>query len=96
MQPGTMQRGMMQQGMMGQAGAGKPGGMMAGQGMFGQGMAMTVPDRLARMEAALTARLEALQAFKGPAEELYAVLDDQQKQTADQLLLSPMGMMGMM
>lgn len=51
----------------------------------------TVPERLARREQMLTARLEALRQVKEPAGKLYAALSDEQKQIADSLM-SPMGM----
>ncbi len=78
-------------------------GPMTGQGGIGRsgtavsGMApLSVPERLAQMEAALTARMAALQSLKDPTERLYAVLTHAQKQVADQLLLGPMGIMGAM
>jgi hypothetical protein len=41
----------------------------------------------------LTAHLEALHRFKMAVEPLYTALSDDQKKTADELLLGPMGMM---
>lgn len=67
-------------------------------GKAGMGMMSTdskLPDRLAAREKAATARLEALRKFKAAADPLYATLADDQKKTADDLLMSPVGM-GMM
>jgi len=41
----------------------------------------------------ITAHLEALHRLKAPVEPLYAALSDEQKKTADELLMGPMGMM---
>jgi LTXXQ motif family protein len=41
----------------------------------------------------LSARLETLRSFKSAVDPLYAALSDEQKKTADELLMSPMGMM---
>jgi hypothetical protein len=66
--------------------------MMQGQMMQG-GMAVAWPDRLDRYERMLSGRLEAVRALKVAAQPLYAVLTDEQKKLADQLMSSPMGMM---
>ena len=55
----------------------------------------TLPDKLAAREKAMTAHLEAFRRFKAAVDPLYASLNDDQKKTADQLLVSPMSMMGM-
>ena len=53
---------------------------------------MSAPDRLGRMEIAMTAMLEGLKEMKATLTPLYAVLTDEQKKTADQLIHGPMGM----
>jgi hypothetical protein len=68
------------------------GTMMTGS-MMGAGQTGTLPDRLARREKMMTAYLEALRKFKAAVDPLYAALSPQQKKTADQLLIGPMGMM---
>lgn len=55
----------------------------------------TLPEKLAAREKIMTAHLEAFRKFKAAMEPLYAALSDEQKKTADQLALGPMGM-GMM
>ena len=67
-------------------------GDMAG-GMMGSSQAATLPDKLATREKIMTAHLEALRKFKAAADPLYAALGDEQKKTADELLIGPMGMM---
>ena len=67
-------------------------GDMAG-GMMGGSETATLPDKLAMREKMMTAHLEALRKFKAAADPLYAALSDEQKKTADELLISPMGMM---
>jgi hypothetical protein len=72
------------------------GGMMPG-GMMGQGdAAVSAPDRFDRMEKMMTAMLDAVKATKSALAPLYAVLTDEQKKVADQLIHGPMGMMGRM
>jgi hypothetical protein len=62
-------------------------------GMMGQdGTSLSAPDRLDRMEKMMTAMLDALKATKSALGPLYAVLSDEQKKTADQLIHGPMGM----
>ncbi|WP_448192888.1 Spy/CpxP family protein refolding chaperone [Azospirillum sp. sgz301742] len=51
------------------------------------------PDRLALMQKALSARLDAVKALEAAARPLYAVLTEEQRKLADQLLAGPMGMM---
>jgi hypothetical protein len=60
------------------------------QGMHG-GMPGSLPARLDAMVTMMSARLEGLKATSASAKSLYAVLDDAQKKTADDLILSPMG-----
>jgi hypothetical protein len=64
-----------------------------GEGMMGSMQTATVPDKLAAREKMLTARLEALRKLKAAVDPLYAALSDQQKKTADELFMGPMGMM---
>jgi len=54
-----------------------------------------LPDKLAAREKVMTAHLEALRKFKAAVEPLYTALSDEQKKTADQLMIGPMGMIGM-
>jgi len=68
------------------------GTMMAG-GMMGNQQTVTLPDKLALREKMMTAHLDALRRFKVAADPLYAALSPEQKKTADQLLIGPMGMM---
>ena len=63
------------------------GGMMAGS------EAATLPEKLALREKMMTAHLDALRRFKAAVDPLYAALSPEQKKTADQLLMGPMGMM---
>ena len=65
-----------------------PGGMMGSS----QSTA-TLPEKLALREKIMTAHLEALRKFKAAVDQLYAALSDEQKKTADELLIGPMGMM---
>ncbi len=61
----------------------------------GQQRAVTLADRLDVQERWLVARLEGTRAFKAAFASLYAVLSDEQKQTANELLVPHMGMMAM-
>jgi len=66
--------------------------MMPG-GMMGQsGAPVSAVDRLDRMEKMMAAMLEAVKATKSALAPLYAVLNDEQKKLADQLIHGPMGM----
>jgi hypothetical protein len=66
--------------------------MMQG-GMMGPGSAaMKAPDRLDRMETMMATMVESLKATKAALAPLYAVLTDDQKKMADQLIHGPMGM----
>ena len=67
-------------------------GDMAG-GMMGGSQAGMLPEKLAMREKMMTAHLEALRKFKAAVDPLYAALGDEQKKTADELLIGPMGMM---
>ena len=67
-------------------------GDMAG-GMMGGSQTATLPDKLAMREKMITTHLEALRKFKAAVDPLYAALSDEQKKTADELLIGPMGMM---
>ena len=55
----------------------------------------TLSEKLAAREKAMTAHLEALRKLRSAVEPLYAALSDDQKKTADQLMMGPMGIMGM-
>jgi hypothetical protein len=67
-------------------------GEMSG-GMMGSAQTATLPDKLALRKKMMTAHLEALRKFKAAVDPLYAALSDEQKKTADLLLMGPMGMM---
>ena len=67
-------------------------GDMSG-GMMGASQAATLPDKLAMREKMMTAHLDALHRLKAAVDPLYAALSDEQKKTADELLIGPMGMM---
>jgi len=60
---------------------------------MGSAQAATLPDKLATREKMLAARLEALRKLKAAVDPLYAALSDEQKKTADELIMGPMGMM---
>ena len=61
--------------------------------MMGMNTAATLPDKLAAREAMLAARLEAVRKLKAAADPLYAALTTDQKKTADEIMLGPMGIM---
>jgi hypothetical protein len=66
--------------------------MMARQGTPG-----TLPERLAFEDKAVSAHLAALKKTAEAVNNLYGVLNDDQKKTADSIVVGPMGMpMGMM
>jgi len=67
-------------------------GVMSG-GMMEGSQTATLPDKLALREKMVTGHLEALRKFKAAVDPLYAALSPEQKKTADQLLMGPMGMM---
>jgi LTXXQ motif family protein len=65
--------------------------------MMSQQSAGTLPDRLALEDKAVTAHLAALKKTAEAVGQLYKVLNDEQKKTADSIIVGPMGMpMGMM
>ena len=66
--------------------------MMSG-GMMGSSQTATLPEKLALREKMMTAHLEALRKFKAAVDPLYAALSTEQKKTADELVMGPMGMM---
>ncbi len=72
-------------------------GAMRGMMPAGTGMTMnqpgTLPDKLAAREKTFNARLEAIRKLKSAADPLYAALSADQKKTADDIMISPMGMM---
>jgi len=68
--------------------------MMSG-GLMGSSQPATLPEKLALREKMMTAHLEALWKFKAAVDPLYAALSPEQKKSADELLMGPMGM-GMM
>jgi hypothetical protein len=68
-------------------------GMMQGGMMMGMGQDGTLPDKLAAREKQLTARLDAIRKLKSAADPLYAALSADQKKTADEIMVSPMGVM---
>ena len=53
-------------------------------------------DRLALQEKWLAARLEGTRAIKSALTNLVGTLSDEQKKTADELLMPHLGMLGMM
>jgi len=59
--------------------------------MMGKNKAATLPDKLAAREIMLAARLEAVRKLKTAAGPLYMALDTDQKKTADEIMLGPMG-----
>ena len=62
-------------------------------GIFGQDSAsVSAPDRLNRMEEMISIMLEAVKGTKAAFVPLYAVLTEEQKKVADQLIRGPMGM----
>ena len=61
--------------------------------MMEMNKAATLPDKIAARETMLTARLEALRKLKAAVYPLYAALTADQKKTADDIMLSPMGIM---
>lgn len=68
--------------------------MQAGRAaIMNQGGPESWPDRLALHERILSDRLAALKAIEAPVRSLYAVLSEQQRHKADELIRSPMGMM---
>lgn len=70
------------------ADAAKPPTMMQG-GM----KPSTASERFAHYEKTLTARLETVRTLKAAVDPLYASLGEEQKKTADELMMGPMGIM---
>jgi hypothetical protein len=66
--------------------------MMHG-GMMGASQPASLPDKLAMREKMMTGHLDALRKLKTAVDPLYAAFSDEQKKTADELLMGPMGMM---
>jgi hypothetical protein len=66
--------------------------MPHGMGMMGS--AATLPDKLAMHEKMMTAHLDGLRKLQAAVEPLYSALGADQKKTADELMIGPMGMMG--
>jgi recombinational DNA repair ATPase RecF len=62
-------------------------------GMMAMNQAATLPDKLAAREKMMSARIEAVRNLKAAAEPLYAALSADQRKTADEIMVSPMGMM---
>lgn len=58
----------------------------------GDQQSMSLTDRLAWQEARLEARLVQVRALKDATEKFYTVLDEQQKEAADDVVLPMMGM----
>ena len=54
----------------------------------------TLPEKLAVHEKAMAAHLEVMRKLDAAVEPLYAALSDDQKKTADQVMVGPMGIMG--
>jgi LTXXQ motif family protein len=69
---------------------------MSGAMMGSSQTTATLPAKLALHEKMMTAHLEALRRLKTAVDPLYAALGPEQKKSADELLMGPMGMMGMM
>jgi hypothetical protein len=61
--------------------------------MTGIDKAPTLPEKLAARETLLSTRLEAVRKLKAAADPLYTALNADQKKTADEVMLGPMGMM---
>jgi hypothetical protein len=66
--------------------------MMRG-GMMGTSQSASLPDKLAMREKMMTAHLDALRKLRTAVDPLYAAFSDEQKKTADELMMGPMGMM---
>ena len=68
------------------------------QAMHGRvGTGVSLPDRLLAQANAFTAHAEEMTRFKAALDPLYASLSAEQKKTADEIVLSPMGVpVGMM
>jgi hypothetical protein len=62
-------------------------------GTMQAGMPTTAPAKIDTMVAMMTVRLDALKMTAAAEKSLYTVLTDAQKKTADELMMSPMGVM---
>ena len=60
-------------------------------GMMGIWRAARLPESLASLEEKMTAQLEAVRRVKAAGDPLYEALSDDQKKTADELILGPIG-----
>ena len=69
------------------------GGMANGMAMMES--AATLPDKLAMHEKMMAAHADALRKLRAAVEPLYAAFNPDQKKTADELMIGPMGIMGM-
>lgn len=54
----------------------------------------TLPEKLAAREKIMTAHLDVLRKLRAAVEPLYVTLNDDQKKTADELIIGPMGAWG--
>jgi hypothetical protein len=63
------------------------------QQMMQSGVTGTLPARLDRQDAMLSAHLASLRALKEAVEPLYGSFSDEQKKVADSMMIGPMGMM---
>jgi hypothetical protein len=63
--------------------------------MVMMGSGATLPDKLAMQEKTMAAYLDGLRKLRGAVEQLYAAFSPDQKKTADELMIGPMGIMGM-
>jgi hypothetical protein len=68
---------------------------MSGAMMGSSQTTATLPEKLALREKMMTSHLEALRRLEAAVDPLYAALSPEQKKSADELLMGPMGM-GMM
>jgi hypothetical protein len=73
-------------------GAGKTMNGMSEQTMS-SGMTMTLPSRFDQQQQMLSTHLNSLKTLKEALDPLYASFSDDQKKTADGLMIGPMGMM---
>jgi len=72
--------------------SGMPAMMMQGGMMRADGASVSAPDRFDRMEKMMTTMLETIKTTRTALAPLYAVLTEEQKKVADQLIHGPMGM----
>ena len=69
------------------------GGMPNGMAMMGS--PAPLPEKLAMHEKMMAAHLDALSKLRAAVEPLYAAFSPDQKKTADELMIGPMGIMAM-